>query len=431
MTLRKIIIVLALLLLALPAAAQDDPVNPAEMSFSGTPEAICEEATPAVDPESRIFDEAGDVLEDGVDYRAIMCTSAGPVYIDLLEDYAPVTVNNFVFLAEQNYYNNTIFHRVIADFMAQGGDPRGDGTGGPGYAFEDEFVPFLTFDGPGTLAMANSGANTNGSQFFITTAPTTHLNYRHTIFGDVLQGQDNVENIELRDPQSTLSDVPTTTLDTVVIIRDPSSVETTYTPDSEPFSAEQVMGELNQLLEEPGLPENIQQGLDEAETIETAEVVAAAPDDVQDAYETLLTENGHEFRVRMRLTSTDCSPQFFEELVYTMDAFESAEAAEAALASETLTDLNVAQGYTATESDLTDTPTYTASVASCAEDADETTAGRIYLTRGRYLVTLYGALPPAAMEQVGVDALGAVLEQNGLFVFEPYLKDTYRAELRQ
>ena len=430
MTLRKTIILLALLLLALPVAAQDDPVNPAEMDFSGTPEAICEEATPAVNPESRVFDQAEDVLEDDVDYRAIMCTSAGPVYIDLLEDYAPVTVNNFVFLAEQNYYNNTIFHRVIADFMAQAGDPRGDGTGGPGYSFQDEFVPFLTFDAPGTLAMANSGANTNGSQFFITTAPTTHLNYRHTIFGDVLQGQDNVQNIELRDPQSTLSDVPTTTLDTVVIIRDPSSVETTYTPDSDSFSADQVMSSLNELLETPGLPENIQQGLDEAETIETADVVATAPDDVRDAYETLLTDNGHEFRVRMRLTSTDCSPQFFEQLIYTIDAFESAEAAEAALASPTLADFNAAQGYEPVESELTDVPTYTTSVESCAEDADDTTAGRIYITRGRYLVTLDGTLPPAAMEQIGDEAIGAVLEQNGLFIFEPYLTEAYRAELR-
>src|SRR5688572_14124487 len=121
-----------------------------------------------------------------------MCTDAGAIYIDLLEDFAPATVNNFVFLAQNNYYDNTIFHRVLEDFMAQGGDPTGTGSGGPGYQFRDEFAPFLTFDRPYLLAMANAGAGTNGSQFFITTAETPHLDFRHTIFGDVLEGQENV-----------------------------------------------------------------------------------------------------------------------------------------------------------------------------------------------------------------------------------------------
>jgi cyclophilin family peptidyl-prolyl cis-trans isomerase len=426
------ILPLLLLCLAFPALAQDEePVNPAEMTFSGTPEEICEEATPALNPTMRLFEEGPEqVLEEGVDYRAIMCTTAGPIYIDLLEDYAPTTVNNFVFLAEENFYNYTIFHRVIADFMAQGGDPRGTGTGNAGYSFEDEFVPFLTFDGPGTLAMANSGPNTNGSQFFITTVPTPHLNYRHTIFGDVLQGQDNVESIELRDPQTATDDSPTTTLETVVIIRDPSNVDSTYTQDAEQFNAEQLGESLTELGSADGLPENIQQGLDDPETIPTADVVASAPDDVRDDYETLLTENGHEFRVQMRLTPTDCTPNFFENLTYTIDAFESEAAAEAALNSDVLDALNTVQGYELLESDFNDAPTYITTVESCADNAD-TTAGRIYVTRGRYLVTLDGTLPPAAMEQLGQEQIGAVLEQNGLFVFEPYLAEAYRAELRQ
>jgi cyclophilin family peptidyl-prolyl cis-trans isomerase len=111
-----------------------------------------------------------------------------------------VTVNNFVFLAQQGYYNGTTFHRVLEDFMAQGGDPTGTGMGGPGYQFEDEFSD-LTFDKAGLLAMANSGPNTNGSQFFITYGPTPHLNGLHTIFGQIIEGMDVVNELTRRDPQ--------------------------------------------------------------------------------------------------------------------------------------------------------------------------------------------------------------------------------------
>ena len=123
----------------------------------------------------------------------------GEFVVELFADKAPVTVNNFVFLAQQGYYNGTTFHRVLDGFMAQGGDPTGTGTGGPGYQFEDE-VSDLTFDKPGLLAMANSGPNTNGSQFFITYAPTPHLNGLHTIFGEVIEGMDVVNGITRRDP---------------------------------------------------------------------------------------------------------------------------------------------------------------------------------------------------------------------------------------
>jgi peptidylprolyl isomerase len=125
----------------------------------------------------------------------------GEFVAELFDDQAPTTVNNFVFLARQGYYNGTTFHRVIDGFMAQGGDPTGTGMGGPGYQFEDEFSDELTFDKPGLLAMANSGPNTNGSQFFITYAPTPHLNGLHTIFGEVIEGMDVVNGITRRDPQ--------------------------------------------------------------------------------------------------------------------------------------------------------------------------------------------------------------------------------------
>jgi cyclophilin family peptidyl-prolyl cis-trans isomerase len=131
--------------------------------------------------------------------KALLQTTAGDITCELFQDKAPLTVANFIGLAEGTkdwtnpvsgakkhntpLYDGTVFHRVIPNFMIQGGDPAGNGTGDPGYKFKDEFVPDLKFDRPGRLAMANSGPNTNGSQFFITDVPTPHLNGRHTIFG--------------------------------------------------------------------------------------------------------------------------------------------------------------------------------------------------------------------------------------------------------
>ena len=132
---------------------------------------------------------------------ATIKTSLGDIKVELYPDKAPKTVANFVGLAEgtktgKPFYNGVIFHRVIKDFMIQGGDPLGTGMGGPGYKFEDEIDSSLTFDAPGILAMANSGPNTNGSQFFITIVPTPWLNGKHTIFGKVISGQDIVTKIE-------------------------------------------------------------------------------------------------------------------------------------------------------------------------------------------------------------------------------------------
>ena len=133
-------------------------------------------------------------------YSVTMSTDKGDILIDLFADKTPVTVNNFVFLARERFYDGTIFHRVISGFMTQGGDPTGTGRGGPGYRFADEFIPSLKHDKPGVLSMANAGPGTNGSQFFITHVPTPHLNNMHTVFGQVVSGMDVLLSIPERDP---------------------------------------------------------------------------------------------------------------------------------------------------------------------------------------------------------------------------------------
>lgn len=127
--------------------------------------------------------------------KAKFDTNLGSFTINLFGDKAPKTVSNFIFLAKDGFYNGLVFHRVIDNFMIQGGDPSGNGTGGPGYQFEDEFDSSLTFSKPGMLAMANSGPATNGSQFFVTVSATEWLNSKHTIFGEVVEGMDVVEKI--------------------------------------------------------------------------------------------------------------------------------------------------------------------------------------------------------------------------------------------
>ena len=129
---------------------------------------------------------------------ATLHTTKGEIVIELFDNHVPKTVKNFTDLAKNNFYDGTVFHRVISGFMIQGGCPQGTGTGGPGYKFEDEFHGELNFDRPYLLAMANSGPNTNGSQFFITAAPTTWLNRKHSIFGEVkdVASQKIVDDIE-------------------------------------------------------------------------------------------------------------------------------------------------------------------------------------------------------------------------------------------
>jgi len=126
---------------------------------------------------------------------AVITTNRGEIRLDLHEDQTPVTVANFANLAKRGYYDGLSFHRVIPDFMIQGGCPRGDGTGGPGYQFENECTPDLPHNGPGILSMANAGPGTNGSQFFITHLETPWLDGAHTVFGRVTEGQEVVNSI--------------------------------------------------------------------------------------------------------------------------------------------------------------------------------------------------------------------------------------------
>jgi cyclophilin family peptidyl-prolyl cis-trans isomerase len=164
----------------------------------------CGGERPAAGEPKPTFDKPPEMqIDRKKSYRAVLETSCGTIEMELFADRTPLTVNNFVFLARQRFYDGLIFHRVIPGFMNQTGDPKGNGTGGPGYAFKDEIVKDLRFDRPGLLAMANSGPDSNGSQFFITVAPARHLDGMHTIFGRVTRGMDVVNEINglATDPQ--------------------------------------------------------------------------------------------------------------------------------------------------------------------------------------------------------------------------------------
>ena len=148
-------------------------------------------------------------IDTGKKYTAIIETPRGTIELELYPQYAPKTVNNFVFLSRQGYYDGVKFHRVISNFVIQGGDPEGTGRGGPGYQFEDEVKDNPLTHERGVLSMANAGPNTNGSQFFITHTPQPHLNGKHTVFGKVIQGLDVVDAIRQGD-----------TMDNVTIIEE-------------------------------------------------------------------------------------------------------------------------------------------------------------------------------------------------------------------
>jgi len=135
-------------------------------------------------------------------YTATIETAKGDLVCELFAADAPVTVNNFVFLAREGFYDNTTFHRVVPNFVIQGGDPTGTGSGGPGYRFEDEFSSHL--HDTGALSMANAGANTNGSQFFITFSPQHHLDGKHSVFGQLVEGMDVMLKIQQGDVIKTI-----------------------------------------------------------------------------------------------------------------------------------------------------------------------------------------------------------------------------------
>jgi peptidylprolyl isomerase len=141
-------------------------------------------------------------IDPAKSYTATITTPRGDFVVKLRPDLAPQTVNSFVFLARAGFFNGGTWHRVLPNFMAQGGDPTGTGTGGPGYTIPDEFTDKVKFDKPGIMAMANTGQpNSGGSQFFVTTAAAEYLDGKYTIFGEVEQGQDIVNGIPLRDPE--------------------------------------------------------------------------------------------------------------------------------------------------------------------------------------------------------------------------------------
>ena len=154
-------------------------------------------------------------LDASKSYNATIKTDKGDIRLTLESRKAPKTVNNFVFLARQGFYDGVIFHRVLADFMAQTGDPTGTGSCGPGYKFADEFHPDLRHDGPGVLSMANAGAGTNGSQFFITHVATPWLDDKHSVFGRVSGGLDVLLSIPVRDPSK--RDSPAVRIHTIEI----------------------------------------------------------------------------------------------------------------------------------------------------------------------------------------------------------------------
>ncbi|MBK9942967.1 MAG: peptidylprolyl isomerase [Kouleothrix sp.] len=171
---------------ALPFAAEATTA-PAAAAPAGTKPTYSAAPPMTIDPSKR--------------YTATITTPRGDIVIKLRPDLAPQTVNSFVFLSKAGFYDGLTWHRVLQGFMAQGGDPTGTGTGGPGYTVPDEFTDKVLFDRPGIVAMAHSSQpNSNGSQFFITTAAAAHLNQQYTVFGEVEQGQAIVDGIPLRDP---------------------------------------------------------------------------------------------------------------------------------------------------------------------------------------------------------------------------------------
>ncbi|MBL8155438.1 MAG: peptidylprolyl isomerase [Anaerolineae bacterium] len=398
---------------------QSSAVTPA--AGAQTPEQLCAAAS-APEPASRSFSQAEQVLQSGVDYRAIFCTAAGPVVIDLLEQQTPNTVNNFVFLAQKGYYNNTTFHRVIESFMVQGGDPTATGTGGPGYSFADEFVGGLSFDAPGKLAMANSGPNTNGSQFFITTVPTPHLNQLHTIFGLVIEGQANVEKIELRDPAAAAT--PGTALNTVLIVTDPSSVQmATKAPPTE-AEVKTAFDRINQII-----TPDVASILSNATTFQTAdEAIAAAPEGARSLWSGLFSSHNLQYRASSQISNASCdlAQVQFMGMGYTLDAYATPSDAAAALADPALGQAILQSGFSSsTTSANLPYPIYTAQATVCDQ-----AAVRALTTwqRGTFVALIEVTLPASSSGAAALDRI--LTEFVAQQVYEPFLSDVLFKDIR-
>ena len=402
---------LAILLAAFSAAVAQSAPSAQELCAATEPAELT----------SMQFDSPESALEPGVDYRAIFCTSAGAIYVDLYEKLTPRTVNSFVFLAQQGYYDSTTFHRVIPDFMAQAGDPTGTGRGGPGYQFGDEPVGFLIFDRPGLLAMANAGPGTNGSQFFITTAPAPHLNHKHTIFGDVLVGQDIAAAIRERDP-STASE-PGETLHTVLIISDPASVDNSAVVELEPATQAQVTAAFEAFA--GGLPPSLP--LDDAlsgffSTEALAETAVA--EYLQDGFALFAAEHGHQYRYRMQLANGDCDPSvFFSSLGYWVDVYADAGSARAAAEDAFMLQWLESYGYAPDE---TAPSVYRAQAVTC--DGEAGVHLLALYPRGRFLATLDVLAGQAVLQEAGVSP--QALLANLRLQIEPGFSDIFRREIR-
>ncbi|MBE2184982.1 MAG: peptidylprolyl isomerase [Anaerolineae bacterium] len=351
-----------------------------------------------------------------MDYRAILCTDAGAIYVDLFETLTPETVNNFVFLAQSGYYNNTSFHRVIEGFMAQGGDPTGTGSGGPGYQFDDEFVGFLNFDRPGLLAMANAGPGTNGSQFFITTALTPHLDYAHSIFGEVLEGQDVVANIQLRDPATATT--PGTVLQTVLIISDPSTVETTFV-DTAPADQAAFEAALEAVGQADLTPMTVN-----AETtgmLAAADITTSVPEALQSDAAAALEDNGFAFGMALSLDNAACdlSNLPVSSFGFRVYAFDEVSGATAVTESGILAEIAAAEGFTAVEGDST---VFTRAETACEQALVH---ARTTLQRGRLLETF-----DVTYVDDGSVSAATWLADFAAINFERMFSEPLRAEIR-
>lgn len=411
-----------------PTAAPIVPVVIAEYTPSAdaqTPEQLCAAAEP-VEPESRTFTEAEQVLEDGVDYRAIFCTEVGPVYVDLTEKETPLAVNNLVFLAGKGYYNGLTFHRVLEGFMAQGGDPEGTGAGGPGYEFANEVTPSLRFNAPGKLAMANAGPDTNGSQFFITFGPTPNLDGGYTLFGQVIEGQANVMKIKLRNPDGNPPPTePGTKLNTVLIVTDPTTVLLTDAPAPSREDVVAAFDGIDALLTGTAaeLIDNVKVNQS------TEEVVAAAPEAVRADLETLLTSHNHQYRVSSTLNNKACDTtqlQFYSA-TYKIDAFATAADAAAAIDDALMEKVVTDSGFTTKENSASLTyPLFKADETACENPAIHALT---YWRRGTFVVTAEVVWPADAAS--GTDILDRVLtEFVGSSLFEPVLVDVLYSDIQ-
>lgn len=382
-----------------------------------TPQELCDAAEPGALTRMQ-FEKAERVLEAEVDYRAIFCTSAGAIYVDLYEKLTPTTVNNFVFLARQGYYDSTTFHRVIPNFMAQGGDPTASGRGGPGYQFKDEPVGFLTFDRPGLLAMANAGPGTNGSQFFITTAPTPHLNYKHTIFGDVLDGQAIVESIRERDPSA--ASEPGEALETVLIITDPSLVDSDEAKIT-PATQDEVIAAFEAFAQ--GLPPSLP--LDDELTGNFSTdglALAAVSEGLRDGFAAFAEEHGHQYRQRMQIVNVDCDESaFFSSLGFWIDVYADAASARAAAEDAFMPQWLDSYNYARDES----VPNvYRAEAATCG---GEPGLHLLSLTaRGRFLLTIDVLVAETLLDRAPADSL---LDNLSLQI-EAALSNIFQGEIR-